>query len=60
MRGFGFQYDTATGLRYWYIGADGIKRWADNDQACNPGQFPAECVPNLYTSAATCAENEEK
>lgn len=55
MRGFGFEYDTTTGRsRSWYIGADGIKLWADNDQPCE------ETAPNLYTSAATCAENEEK
>lgn len=31
--GFGFTYDTETGIgRQWYMGADGIGRWADNDQ----------------------------
>lgn len=33
LRGFGFLLDIQTGqIRQWYVGADGIKRWADNDQ----------------------------
>lgn len=36
MRGFGFQLDIASGrVRNWYSGADGVQRWADNDQPCN-------------------------
>lgn len=36
MRGFGFQLDVASGrVRDWYSGADGIQRWADNDQPCS-------------------------
>ena len=32
-RGFGFLFDVATGrVRNWYIGADGVQRWADNDE----------------------------
>jgi hypothetical protein len=33
LRGFGFRFDIATGaVRRWYMGADGVQRWADNDQ----------------------------
>lgn len=54
MRGFGFQYDTTTGRsRSWYCGADGIKRWADNDQPCE------EIGQNIYTSAETCAKTRK-
>ena len=41
MRGFGFTLDIATGrTRRWYSGADGVKRWADNDQPCEPATPP--------------------
>lgn len=31
--GFGFEFDKKTGgIRRWYCGADGVKRWADNDR----------------------------
>lgn len=37
LRGFGFMYDLQTGFsRKWYCPADGIKRWADNDQPVEP------------------------
>jgi hypothetical protein len=37
MRGFGFQMDTQTGFtRSWYVGADGVQRWASNDEPVNP------------------------
>lgn len=33
MRGFGMQFDLASGMaRSWYANADGIQRWSDNDQ----------------------------
>lgn len=32
LRGFGVTFDLETGsVRQWYVGADGVKRWADND-----------------------------
>jgi hypothetical protein len=31
LRGFGFTFSAGT-TRRWYLGADGVKRWADNDQ----------------------------
>ena len=31
MRGFGFVIRNGL-ARYWYVGKDGVKRWADNDQ----------------------------
>lgn len=31
LRGFGFAF-SASGTRRWYVGADGVKRWADNDK----------------------------
>lgn len=31
--GFGTTYDTRTGAsRAWYLGRDGVKRWADNHE----------------------------
>jgi hypothetical protein len=37
MRGFGISFDTTTGIsRRWYCGSDGVKRWADNDDLCEP------------------------
>jgi hypothetical protein len=37
LRGFGTTFDLQTGAaRSWYVGADGIKRWADNDQPVEP------------------------
>ena len=31
--GFGTTYDTRTGVsRAWYLGRDGVMRWADNDK----------------------------
>ena len=32
LRGFGVTVMVQGGARRWYIGADGVKRWADNDQ----------------------------
>lgn len=32
LRGFGMMMDLERGtMRAWYVGNDGIKRWADND-----------------------------
>lgn len=32
LRGFGVTFDLETGRsRMWYVGADGVKRWADDD-----------------------------
>jgi hypothetical protein len=32
LRGFGLMYDTRTGTtRQWYVGADGVKRWMDDE-----------------------------
>lgn len=35
LRGFGFTLELGPegmGVRNWYVGADGIQRWADTDQ----------------------------
>ena len=38
LRGFGFTLDLETGrMRQWYCGADGVKRWADNDKPVGEG-----------------------
>ncbi|WP_423454319.1 hypothetical protein [Ottowia sp. VDI28] len=35
--GFGLQMDLKRGtMRRWYSKLDGVKRWADNDQPCEP------------------------
>ena len=35
LRGWGFEYDIATSrIRRWYVGADGVKRWASDDTPC--------------------------
>lgn len=35
--GFGTRFDLATGrARAWYMGRDGVQRWADNDAPCDP------------------------
>ena len=35
LRGWGFEYDLATSrIRRWYVGADGVKRWASDDTPC--------------------------
>lgn len=35
--GWGTTYDFETGrTRHWYMGRDGVKRWQDNDQPCEP------------------------
>lgn len=31
LRGFGTTFANG-GMRNWYVGVDGVKRWADNDQ----------------------------
>lgn len=38
LRGFGFTFENGR-ARNWYVGADGVKRWADNDQ---PVETPAD------------------
>ncbi len=37
--GFGFEYDILSGrARQWYMGKDGVRRFAHNDQPCDlPG-----------------------
>lgn len=36
MRGFGFTFDIASqGLRQWYMGEDGVKRWLYSDEPCS-------------------------
>lgn len=43
LRGFGMTFDTQTGVvRRWYVGSDGVKRWADNDQ-------PVDAAPESRT-----------
>jgi hypothetical protein len=33
LRGFGIRFDAETGAcRNWYIGTEGVQRWADNDE----------------------------
>lgn len=34
LRGFGVTI-TPGGARNWYVGADGVKRWANNDRPCD-------------------------
>ncbi len=46
LRGFGVTL-TPGGARNWYAGADGVRRWANNDQPCEPvenahGNLPAK------------------
>ena len=42
--GFGTTIDLTTGTpRQWYIGRDGIKRWADNDQPTGTEPSPPPC-----------------
>lgn len=37
--GFGLTFDIARGCaRNWYQGADGVKRWADNDEPVDTAQ----------------------
>lgn len=37
LRGFGFTFDVATGrARNWYMGPDGVQRWADDDTPVDP------------------------
>jgi len=31
LRGFGFVFENG-GMRNWYVGPDGVQRWADTDQ----------------------------
>lgn len=45
MRGFGMQLDIESGtMRRWFVGADGIKRWADNDTPVNDGASKNEAA----------------
>lgn len=39
LRGFGVTIMAEGSARRWYVGADGIKRWADNDK---PADAPAQ------------------
>jgi hypothetical protein len=39
--GFYFDAERGTG-RWWYVGADGIKRWADNDRPVDEARQPGE------------------
>lgn len=32
LRGFGVTIMATGGARRWYVGADGVQRWADNDR----------------------------
>lgn len=33
LKGFGMTFSMLNGVaRYWYVGDDGVKRWADNDK----------------------------
>ena len=43
LRGFGFTFDVERGTtRQWYMGADGIQRWADNDKPVVPDRIDPE------------------
>lgn len=55
MRGFGMTFDVATGFRYWYIGGDGAKRWADNDEIVGglAGQQESPTSPSTSAPPAT-------
>lgn len=37
LRGFGVVI-TPGGARNWYCGADGVKRWVNNDKPCDGGE----------------------
>lgn len=37
LRGFGMTLDLTTGrMRQWYVGEDGVRRWADDDTPTTP------------------------
>lgn len=39
LRGFGMTFDLVSGgMRRWYIDREGVKRWADNDDAVSDRQ----------------------
>ena len=40
LRGFGFDVVSGTYYRYWYTGADGVRRWVHNDE-------PADTLPQI-------------
>ena len=43
LRGFGFVFGGGR-TRNWYVGADGVRRWADNDQPMDTA-MPDRPVP---------------
>ena len=43
LRGLGVTI-THGGARNWYQGADGVRRWLNNDQPCNATRGCAECA----------------
>ena len=52
--GFGFEFDLRTGLvRLFYMGRDGVQRWADNDQPidglCYDNEYPASMPEKVET-----------
>lgn len=42
--GFGMTMDLERGtMRQWVMGSDGVKRWADNGQPCDPNCDRSAC-----------------
>lgn len=52
LRGFGVTI-TPGGARNWYAGADGVRRWANNDQPCDPPP-PRGCHECAWGKVAGC------
>jgi len=52
LRGFGVTI-TPGGARNWYAGADGVRRWASNDQPCDPPP-PRGCHECAVGKVAGC------
>ena len=52
LRGFGVTI-TPGGARNWYAGADGVRRWANNDQPCDPPP-PKGCLECAWGKVAGC------
>ena len=51
LRGFGVTI-THGGARNWYAGADGVRRWAGNDQPCDTPRGCHECAAAAFEPSA--------
>lgn len=59
LRGFGFTLDIRQGFsRRWYVGADGVQRWADNNEPV-PGQKLRLDVDGLPSGYSPMPESPE-